>query len=52
MRQVRVVEMNESELPMKCRNEPLDDAESSLSKLRVSISIEKLPGEVRTFFLD
>jgi hypothetical protein len=26
------VEMNESELPMKCRNEPLDDAESTLSK--------------------
>jgi hypothetical protein len=36
MRQVRVVEMNESELPMKCRNEPLDDAESTLSKRRVT----------------
>ncbi len=36
MRQVRVVEMNESELPMKCRNEPLDDVESTLSKQRVT----------------
>lgn len=36
MRQVRVVEMNESELPMKCRKEPLGDVESTLSKQRVT----------------
>jgi hypothetical protein len=36
MCQVSVVEMNASELPMKCRNEPLGDVESATGKQRVT----------------
>jgi len=36
MRQVRVAEMNVSELSMKCRKEPLNDVESALGKQRVT----------------
>jgi len=35
MRQVRVAEMSASELPMKCRNGPLDDVKSAQLFLRV-----------------
>lgn len=36
MRQVGVAEMNESELSMKCRKEPLGDVENVLSTQRMT----------------
>ena len=36
MRQVSVAEMNESELSMKCRKEPLGDVENALGKQRMT----------------
>jgi len=39
MRQVRVVEMNASELPMTCRKEPLGDVESAPAKQREESSV-------------